>query len=174
MQNAGTSNAALESRIVKAHRSATLIVMIIAFSIAIYLIIGLVLVGSGKGAAPSFNAQLYFLGAAALLAVLSIGLRRAQFGRTRLEIVGHKNGIQGLLRHFTQTTILTVAIAELIGLLALVVIFFGGTEREVLLLGVVALFVAGSCYPRLSAWQRVIRYFDSISYQDSEPDSERK
>jgi hypothetical protein len=174
MQNAQTSNAALEARVMKAHRSASMIVLTMAFSIAIYVIIGLVLSGSGKNAPESANVQLYFLSAAALLAMLSIGLRRSQFGRTRLEYVGLKTGVQGLLRHFTQMTILTVAVAELIGVLALVVIFFGGTQREVLLLGVVALFVAGSCYPRLSAWQKVIRYFDSISYQDSETDSERK
>ncbi|GEM_PF-636115 len=174
MQNAQTTNAALESRVTAAHRSATLVVLVIAFSIAMYLVIALVLLGSGKGAAAATNLQLYFLAGAALLAIASIGLRRAQFSKSRLEYVGHKLGIQGLLRHFTQTTIVSVVFAELIGLLALVVIFFGGTQREILLLGVVALFVAGSCYPRLSAWQKVIRYFDSISYQDAETDVERK
>ena len=174
MQNAQTGNASLESRVAAAHRSATLVVLVIAFSIAIYLVIALVLLGSRNGAAASTNTQLYFLAGAGLLAIASIGVRRAQFSKNRLEYVGHKLGIQGLLRHFTQTTIVSVAFAELIGLLALVVIFFGGAQREILLLGVVALFVAGSCYPRLAAWQKVIRYFDSISYQDSETDVERK
>ena len=47
MQNAHTGNASLESRVTAAHRSATLVVLVIAFSVALYLIIALVLLGSG-------------------------------------------------------------------------------------------------------------------------------
>jgi hypothetical protein len=55
-----------------------------------------------------------------------------------------------------------------------VITFFGGSRRDIVILGVVALFVTFSSYTRLADWQRTAAYFDSISYQDSEPDIERK
>jgi hypothetical protein len=148
-----------------AQRTAAMIVMVVAFSIGIYIAIGLILLGTAKRGASS-DYQKHFLIAAAILAFASITFRRAQFGKVKLEYVAGRRGTQGLIRHFVQTTIIAVSVAELIGILALVIIFVGGSQFEVLLIGIVGLAIVFSCYPRFAAWQRTIQYFDSITYQD--------
>lgn len=152
-------------QVAAAQRTAAMIVMVVAFSIGMYIAIGLILLGASKSTAAS-DYQMHFLIAAAILAFASISFRRSQFGKMRLEYIAGRRGVQGLIRHFVQTTIIAVSVAELIGILALVIIFVGGTQREVLLIGLVGLAIVFSCYPRFAAWQRTIKYFDSITYQD--------
>lgn len=155
----------LAQKIAVAQRTAAMIVVAIAFSIAIYMVIGLFLLGSTARQSAS-DYQMHFLIGAAILAFASISFRRSQFGKMKLEYIAGSRGVRGLIRHFVQTTIISVAIAELIGILALVITFVGGSQRDVLLIGLVGLAIVFSCYPRSTAWQRTIRYFDSITYQE--------
>jgi hypothetical protein len=163
---------ALAGSVARAHRSASLIVLAIGFSVGIYTAIGLLLFGTSKQSAPAANYQIQFLFAAGLLAFASIAYRRAQFGRGRLEVVATLRGVEGLIKHFAQTTIIAVAIAEIIGLLALVIVFFGGTQRDVLILGLVGMFVVFTNYPRRDAWLRTVQYFDANLY-DNESETKR-
>jgi ABC-type Mn2+/Zn2+ transport system permease subunit len=157
---------ALANRVRVAQSKTSMIVLAIGFSIGMYMAIGLILLSLSKQATASSNNEMQFLIAAGLLAFASIAYRRAQFGRLRLEVIATLRGIEGLIKHFVQTTIISVAIAEIIGLLGLLIMFFGGTERDVLILGIVGIALVFSNYPRREAWMKTAQYFESNLYKD--------
>jgi hypothetical protein len=159
-----SQGSALAKRVTAAHRSTSIIVFAIAFSVGIYIAIGLLILSTTKPVTGTSNNQMQFLIAAGLLAFASIAYRRAQFGTVRLEVIATLRGIEGLIKHFAQTTIIAVAIAEIIGILGLVIVFFGGTTRDVLIIGLVGLAVIFTNYPRLDPWLKTAKYFDSNLY----------
>lgn len=174
-QEAQTQKAALYKQVAAAHRNAVMIVLAIGFSIGIYVAIGLILLGQASSSSDyGSDYRMHFAIAAGMLAFASIAYRRSQHGRTRLEVITTLRGTQGLLRHFVLTTVIAAALGEVIGLLALAIAFFGGAPRDILIIGLVGMFIVFSSYPRLGAWQKTVAYYDSISYQDAEQGSERK
>ncbi|MBI3650116.1 MAG: hypothetical protein HY231_03625 [Acidobacteria bacterium] len=154
------------SHLARSHRLAAMIVLIIGFSVGMYIAIGLLIIGTARQAVSATNYQMPFLTAAGILAFASIAYRRAQFGRVRLEVIATLRGLEGLIKHFTQTTLIAVAIAEIIGLLALLIVFFGGSQRDVVVLGLVAGFVVFTNYPRRDAWLKTVKYFAANLYDD--------
>lgn len=157
---------AVTKSVTAAIRTSSLIVLAIGFSVGIYAAIGLLIVSSSKQSAPQANYQMQFLIAAGFLAFASIAYRRAQFGRVRLEVIATLRGIEGLIKHFAQTTIIAAAIAEIIGLLALAIIFFGGSGRDVFILALVGVFVVFTNYPRREAWLKTAKYFETNLYEE--------
>jgi len=79
----------------------------------------------------------------------------------RLEIVATTRGIDGLIKHLLNATIIAAAMADIMGVLALLVAFFGGTQSDILRLGALALVISLFNYPRRSAWQRAVDYFSA-------------
>ena len=148
------------STVAAAHRSALTLVLALAMSIVVYTGAGLLILGL-RGPNAQVQLPYAFYGAAAVLAIGSILLRRAQLHRMKLEVVAGTRGVEGLIKHLLNATILAAAIAEVIGILALTVVFFGGDHGDVIRLGVVALAVSLYNYPRLSSWQRVVDYFSA-------------
>ena len=154
------------SQVAEAHRPAELIVLSVAFSVAIYLIIGLIIVNSAESEAESSRFRIPFFVAALFLSLGSIALRRTQLQWMRLQAVAGSKGVSGLLRHLSKFTIISAVIAEMIGLLALPMSFLGGSSTDVLVLGIIGLMVSLSSYPRRGAWEKAANYFAS-----SAPDS---
>lgn len=154
--------ASLNNRVAAAHRTALILVLAFAMSIVIYVGVGLLILNL-RGANTRAQLPYAFYAAAAALAIGSIVIRRAQFHRIKLEVVAATRGADGLTRHLLNATVLAAAIAEVIGVLALVVAFFGGDQNDVIRLGVVALAVSLYNYPRRSAWQRVVDYFSTAN-----------
>jgi hypothetical protein len=148
------------SRVATAHRTALTLVLALAMSIVIYAGVGLLILNM-RGASAQAELPYTFYAAAAVLAIGSILLRRAQLHRMKLEVVVGTRGVEGLIKHLLNATILAAAVAEVIGALALAVAFFGGNQSDVIRLGVVALAVSLYNYPRLSTWQRVVDYFSA-------------
>ena len=140
------------------HRTALTLVLALTLSIVVYTGVGLLILNL-RGSHIQSNPPYAFYAAAAVLAIGSLLLRRAQLHRIRLEGVAATKGAEGLIKHLLNTTILSAAIAEIIGVLALLVAFFGGDQNDVIRLGVVALAVSLYNYPRRSAWQRAVDYF---------------
>lgn len=140
------------------HRTALTLVLALTMSIVVYTGVGL-LVLSLRGTQIQAQLPYAFYAAAAALAIGSLLVRRAQLHRMKLEGVAATRGVEGLIKHLLNTTILSAAIAEIIGVLALLVAFFGGDQNDVIRLGVVALAVSLYNYPRRSAWQRAVDYF---------------
>lgn len=146
------------TRVAAAHRTALTLVVAFATSIVIYAGVGLLILsarGTNRQAEPPYA----FYAAAAVLAIGSIVLRRARLHPMKLEVVAGTRGVEGLIKHLLSVTIVAAAIAEIIGVLALAVAFFGGDRSDIIRLGVVALAVSLFNYPRRSAWQRVVDYF---------------
>jgi len=154
-----SSPAALDSRVAAAHRRASIIVLAIAGSILLYIAAGLYIVGARPSRGLSQERLYGFYFAAVFLAFGSIALRRTQMRRLRLEVIVGLRGLDGLLRHFFQMTLIAAALAEIIGILALIVAIMGGDQNDVVRLGVVALVVELFTYPRRRAWQQAIDYF---------------
>lgn len=155
------------NRVTAAHKTALTLVLAFAMSIVIYAGVGLLVLGM-RGTNGRAELPYAFYGAAALLAIGSIVLRRAMLNRMRIEIVAAARGIEGLIKHLFNTTIIAAAIAEIIGVLALVVAFVGGDRGDVIRLGVVALAVSFYNYPSRSSWQRVVDYFSPTNDQAGE------
>ena len=154
-----TGNATLEARVGEAQRRAGMIVMAIIVSIVMYVAIALFLNSSRQPQGLTDQTRITLYAAAAFLALGSIFYRRTQMGRTRLEVVAGLRGIAGLLKHFFRVTLVSIAMADLIGLLSLLASFFGGDQNDVARFGVVAIAVALYNYPRRRAWLRAAEYF---------------
>ncbi|PYT08113.1 MAG: hypothetical protein DMF60_05645 [Acidobacteria bacterium] len=150
--------ASLSSQLASAHKTALIIVLTFAMSIVIYMGVGLLKLNV-SGARVQVQLPYTFYGAAAALAIGSILVRRALLHRTKLEVVAVTRGVEGLIKHLLNSTIIAAAIAEVIGILALVVAFFGGDQNDVIRLSVVGLAVLVWNYPRRSAWERAVYYF---------------
>jgi hypothetical protein len=153
----------VQSRVGEAHHKAKVIVLIFAASIITYTVVGLVLLSARQPRALSSTVPIPFYVAALFLALGSIAVRRTQMRRLRLEVVAGLRGIDGLINHFTKVTIISAVLAEVIGILGLVVIFFGGDQSDVIRLGVVGLVVALFAYPRRAAWQQAVDYFSATT-----------
>lgn len=147
-------------RVAAAHRTALTLVLALAMSIVIYAGVGLLILNM-RGTSPQAELPYTFYAAAAVLAIGSILLRRAQLHRMKLEVVVGTRGVEGLIKHLLNATILAAAVAEVIGALALAVAFFGGSQSDVIRLGVVALAVSLYNYPRRTTWQRAVDYFSA-------------
>jgi hypothetical protein len=141
------------------YQRARIIVLAMAASIVVYMIIGLAIVSIGGGEAELEQPPLLFITLVAFLALASTALRRTQFSHMRLQAVAGARGIDGLLSHLFTMTLISAAIAESIGILALLVSFFGGGQFYVIIFSVVGLVVALSSYPRRAAWEKIVEYF---------------
>jgi hypothetical protein len=149
----------IESRVDEAHRKAKVIVLVLMASIIVYTVVGLLLLNARQPRITSSEVPVPFYVAALFLALGSIALRRAQMRRLRLEVVVGLRGIDGLINHLLKVAVVSAVLAEIIGVLALAVVFFGGDEAAVIRLGVVALVVALFAYPRRSAWRQAVDYY---------------
>ena len=154
------SSERLRDRVAVAHKTALTLVLAFSLCIVIYTGVGLLILNR-RGATPQAELPIPFYAAAALLAIGSIVFRRAQLHSARLEIVAARRGVEGLIKHLLNVTIIAAAIAEIIGVLALVVVFFGGDQNDVIRLGIVGLIVSLYNYPRRTAWQRAVDYFSA-------------
>lgn len=153
--------ATAHSRVAEAHNKAKVIVLIFVASIIVYTVAGYLLVSARQPRALSSTVPIPFYVAALFLALGSIAVRRAQMRRLKLEVVAGLRGIDGLINHFMKISIVSAVLAEVVGMLALVVVFFGGDKMDVIRLGVVGLVVALFAYPRRQAWQQAIDYFSA-------------
>lgn len=147
----------LHMRVAAAHRSAQVIVMAFAASIVVYMFIGFLI--APRVSQVESQVPIPFYVGAVFLAFGSIALRRTQLRPLRLEVVAGLRGPDGLLKHLVNMTIISAALAEAIGVLAIAVAFSGGTLWDVVRLGVVALVITLYSYPRRQAWQQIVDYY---------------
>jgi hypothetical protein len=144
----------------RVHRSAWIIVLALAGSIAAYAIIGFVVLRSRE---QPEQAQLSptFLVLVVFLTIAPIWIRRTQLAETRLQSIVTTRGLKGLVRHFLVVTIICGAIADSIGVLGLVAALIGGGERYLLVFTAVALLVLLRGYPSKNVWEKALAYFSA-------------
>lgn len=150
--------ASLNDQLAAAYKTALIIVLTFAISIVIYMGVGLLKLNL-RGEKTQGQLPFAFYGTAAALAIGSILVRRALLHRAKLEVVAVTRGVEGLIKYLLNSTIIAAAIAEVIGMVALLVAFFGGDQNDVVRLSIVGLAVLVWNYPRRSAWQRAVYYF---------------
>ena len=145
-----------------AYRVAMSIALGLTAGIVLYIVVGLMILGS-RSAVPRDQLLIPFYGAAAMCALGALVLRRIQMQGSRLESVAMKRGIEGLLGHLVTTTIISGALAEVVAVLGLLLSLLTSDLTHVLRLGVVALAVSVYNFPRLRAWQQAVEYFEQTA-----------
>lgn len=149
------------TRAVAAQRSAAIVVLAIAASILVFVVAGLLLLNQrSSGFAPD-QSRMTLIVIAVLLALSSIALRRTQFSTSRIQAVVTQRGVDGLIRHFFTITLIIAAIAEALGILAILIARFGGAMLDVITFGLVAGIILLSNFPRRAAWERAVDFFVS-------------
>jgi hypothetical protein len=147
------------TRVEAAYRTAMTVAMSLTGGIVLYIVIGLIILRS-RSAVPQDELLIPFYGAAAMFALGSLAFRRIQMQGPRLESIARRRGVAGLLGHLVTTTIISGVLAEVVGLLGLLLSLLSGDLTHLIRLGVVALAVSVYNFPRLRAWQQAVQYFE--------------
>jgi O-antigen/teichoic acid export membrane protein len=95
-----------------------------------------------------------------LILIFGLGalpLRRTRFNATRLQDIAALRGISGLLATLQGTTMQLAFIGGAIALMGFILAMLTGEPWDMLRAGGVALVVLLYCYPRKSAWQRMVQ-----------------
>jgi hypothetical protein len=128
-------------------------------SLVLCIVIGLIILDS-KSAESREELLIPFYGGAAVFAIGALAFRRIQMQGARLESVAKRRGVTGLIGHLVTTTLISGALAEVVGLLGLMLSLLSGDLTHVIRLGVVALAVSVYNMPRLRPWQQAVEYFE--------------
>jgi hypothetical protein len=99
----------------------------------------------------------------------AIVLRRTRFAAMRLQDIAALRGISGLLKTLQGTTVQVAMLALAIALMGFIGTILTNNEYEMLRGGLVAIAVLLYCYPRRSAWQRVVRGISETGDADAPP-----
>ncbi len=93
----------------------------------------------------------------------AVALRRTRFMAMRLQDIAALEGPSGLLASLQKTTILVALIGGAIAVMGFIVWTLTGESYDMLRAGLVAVAVLLYCYPRRTAWQRVVEQSESTS-----------
>jgi len=149
-----------KARVASAYRSAATVMLAIATSIAVYTAAGLLLVRESVASDPEQSRMLLIV-IAVFLALGSIAIRRMQLSPSKIQTVSEQRGIDGLIKHLFIVTLILAALAEGIGILAILMGRFGGSRLDVITFALVASVILGSNFPRRAAWERAVNFFAS-------------
>jgi hypothetical protein len=157
----GESRETLEQRVATQHRTAAVLVLALTGSIVAYVVLGFLLLGRASSPVSS-DLRLPLYGAAAAVSLAAIALRRVLLFRFRLENIADRRGVTGVLKHLFTVTVIGAALAEAVGMIGLIMVFFGGDQSDLIRVAVVALVVMLYNYPRLRAWKQAVEYFSVV------------
>jgi hypothetical protein len=160
------------SAISASHRVATIVVLAIASSIALYALIAFAV---AAGARPQkdinqLRIALYLI--ALILAMGSIVVRRMLLGADKLDAIVRRQGAANLARHFLNVTIISAALGEAVALIGLMATMLSGEAIDFFRLGAVGLAMVLISYPRRSAWEQTIERLAAIYELTNEEKSE--
>ncbi|HEY0407316.1 MAG TPA: hypothetical protein VGC89_16400 [Pyrinomonadaceae bacterium] len=94
-------------------------------------------------------------------------LRRTRFNAMRLQDIAALRGISGLLATLQGTTLQIAFIGGACALMGFILAMLTGEPWDMLRAGGVALVVLLYCYPRKSAWQRVVQGIEQAGIADA-------
>ena len=149
---------ALHTRVATVHGKAKTVLLAVAVSILLLTAVGFWLAGA-RTVTRTGQMPVSFVVGVIFLALGATAIRRTQLRWLRLQAVGSLRGTDGVLKHLLRMTVIVAALAEAIGVLALLVGIFAGEQFYVLVFGLVAMVVLLSSYPRRLAWERTAEYF---------------
>ncbi|MFN2456015.1 MAG: hypothetical protein ABR577_17560 [Pyrinomonadaceae bacterium] len=99
----------------------------------------------------------------------AVVLRRTKFSAMRLQDIAALRGISGLLAALQTTTTQVALLGGAITLMGVAVTAVTGDAYYAIGSGIIALAVLLYCYPRKSAWQRVVRGIETTGDADDAP-----
>ncbi len=149
-------NSATQEELSRRYKSAAMVVNgLITLTLALAAIIVLL----GKSAVQKDNASLDigWVIAVVILGFCAIALRRTKFSAMRLQDIAALRGISGLLAALQKTTVQVAVLGGAITIIGAVVSLLTGYTSYTLRSAVITLAVLIYCYPRKSAWQRVVQ-----------------
>jgi hypothetical protein len=156
----GSQMTPASARVAAAYRSAATVVLAIAISIAVYTAAGLLLVRESVQSGPE-QSRMTLIVIAVFLALGSIAIRRTQLSPSKIQAVSEQRGIEGLIKHLFTVTLILAALAEGIGILAILMGRFGGSRLDVITFALVAAVILVSNFPRRASWERAVNFFAS-------------
>ena len=104
-----------------------------------------------------------------VFAIGSLVLRRTRFSAMRLQDIAALRGISGLLKSLQATTVQVACLGGAIALMGFIITMLTGDPWDMARAGGVALIVLFYCYPRLGAWQRVVRGIEQTGDANAPP-----
>jgi O-antigen/teichoic acid export membrane protein len=99
----------------------------------------------------------------------SLALRRTKFSAMRLQDIAALRGISGLLKTLQGTTVQVACLGGAIALMGFIITMLTGDAWDMARAGGVALIVLFYCYPRRSAWQKVVRGIEQTGDANAPP-----
>jgi hypothetical protein len=162
------TNDSPEDELARRHRTATMVVNAM-------IVLTLALIGIAYAARnflsrpgdPTFIKLLWVL-----ILIFGLGafpLRRTRFAALRLQDIAALRGLSGLLATLQGTTIQIAFIGGAIALMGFIMAMLTGEPFDMLRAGGVAVVVLLYCYPRKSAWQRLVQGIDQTGQADASP-----
>jgi O-antigen/teichoic acid export membrane protein len=104
-----------------------------------------------------------------IFALGAFALRRTKFSAMRLQDIAALRGISGLLSTLQGTTVQVACLGGAIALMGFISTMLTRDPGEMLRGGGAALIILIYCYPRRSAWQRVVRGIEQTGDADASP-----
>jgi len=104
-----------------------------------------------------------------VFAIGSLVLRRTKFSAMRLQDIAALRGISGLLKTLQGTTVQVACLGGAIALMGFIITMLTGDAWDMARAGGVALIVLLYCYPRRSAWQKVVRGIEQTGDANAPP-----
>lgn len=132
----------------------------ILFSI---ILVSIVWIIAPSAPSPSSTIDLMPLWIGALfIAVGAFVLRRVLFRWDRLKDIYTLKGISGLYASLQKNAIFLGAMAELIVIIGVVIVFLSGNSYEIFRAGLIALVVFFINFPRKSVWEKIAANLENI------------
>lgn len=150
------ANENIESELARRHRAAA----VVAGGLVVLTVVLIAIAFAGqkfinRPGDPSIVWGLWI--AIVVFALGSLALRRTRFNAMRLQDIAALRGLSGLLATLQGTTVQVALLAGAIALMGFIITMMTNDPYDMLRAGGVALIVLIYCYPRRSAWQRVVR-----------------
>lgn len=88
----------------------------------------------------------------------AVALRRTRFAALRLQDIAALEGAPGLLATLRNTTVLVALLGGAIAVMGFIIAMIPGNgPKDMLYIGLITVAVLLYCYPRRSAWERVVQ-----------------
>jgi hypothetical protein len=99
----------------------------------------------------------------------ALALRRTRFAAMRLQDIAALYGVSGLLDALQRTTVQVALLGGAIAIIGFIVSMLTGLFFYMLGAGIIAVAVLLYCYPRRTAWQRVVSGIEETGDANSPP-----
>ncbi len=157
-----------QDELARRHRAAVMVVS--AFILLTLVLVAIAFAGKDfiyRQGDPALAGALWI--AIVIFALGAFTLRRTKFAAMRLQDIAALSGISGLLRSLQSTTVQVAFLGGAIALMGFIITMLTGKPFDMLRAAGAALIVLIYCYPRRSAWQRVVRGIQETGDADAPP-----